>query len=294
MLARAVAAMPQPGDVDGGLGYEPKWDGFRGVVFRDADRVEIYSRARSKKEGPRPLARYFPEVVAALADNLPARCVLDGEIVLAVDSRLDFTALQQRLHPAASRIAMLAETTPAQYIAFDLLALDDRSYLAEPFSVRRHMLMQALTAARPPVHVTPLTTDPAVAQVWFDRVEGAGLDGVVAKPLSAPYQQDKRAMFKVKHARTADVVVAGYRLHKASTPQRPLLGSLLLGLYDDAGRLQHVGVAASFPMTRRAELHDELQPLVTSSSQHPWHEWSQQSSSTADDAAPARRPGATA
>jgi ATP-dependent DNA ligase len=199
--------------------------------------------------------------------------VLDGEIILAVDGRLDFTMLQQRLHPAKSRVDMLAQAVPARYVAFDLLALDDDSLLEAPFEHRRRLLESTLAGATAPVHVTPLTTSAETAQRWFDRVEGAGLDGIVAKPLAGRYEPDKRAMLKVKHARTADVVVAGYRLHKASTPDRPLLGSLLLGLYDADGTLQHVGVAASFPMTRRAELHGELQPLVAPLESHPWGAW---------------------
>ena len=273
MLAKSVPELPDPSSVEGGLAFEPKWDGFRGVVFRDGDQLEIYSRPRDKKRGPRPLGRYFPEVVAALLANTPARCVLDGEIVLAVDGRLDFTVLQQRLHPAKSRVDMLAQTVPAQYVAFDVLALHDEALMETEFEQRRRLLESALSNATAPVHVTPLTTDGDTARQWFDRVEGAGLDGIVAKPLAGRYEPDKRAMLKVKHARTADVVVAGYRLHKASTPQRPLLGSLLLGLYDADGTLQHVGVAASFPMARRAELHDELQPLVAPLESHPWGAW---------------------
>jgi ATP-dependent DNA ligase len=273
MLAKAVPTLPDPASIDGGLAFEPKWDGFRGVVFRDGDQLEIYSRPRDKKRGPRPLGRYFPEVVAALLANTPARCVLDGEIVLAVDGRLNFTMLQQRLHPAKSRVDMLATTVPARYVAFDLLAHQDASFMDAPFEQRRRSLQSALADATAPVHLTPLTTSAEQARLWFDRVEGAGLDGVVAKPLTGRYEPDRRAMLKVKHARTADVVVAGYRLHKASTPERPLLGSLLLGLYDADGTLQHVGVAASFPMTRRAELHDELQPLVAPLESHPWGAW---------------------
>ena len=276
--------MPDSSSVEGGLAFEPKWDGFRAVVFRDGGQLEIYSRPRDKVRGPRPLGRYFPEVVAALRANTPPRCVLDGEIVLAVDGRLDFTVLQQRLHPAKSRVDMLAQTVPAQYVAFDMLALGDDAVMEAPFAQRRRLLESALSDAAAPVHVTPLTTDRDTAQQWFDRVEGAGLDGVVAKPLAGRYEPDKRAMLKVKHARTADVVVAGYRLHKASTPERPLLGSLLLGLYDADGTLQHVGVAASFSMARRAELHDELAPLVAPLDSHPWGAWAASSGQQ-------RRPG---
>ena len=273
MLAKSVPHLPDPDDVPGGLAFEPKWDGFRGLVFCDEGTVEIYSRPRDKKLGPRPLGRYFPELVTALAEQLPDDCVLDGEIVLAVDGRLDFSTLQLRLHPAKSRVHMLAATVPAEYVAFDLLALGPESFMDAPFRERRQVLESALAHVRPPLHLTPLTTDAHRAQQWFDLVEGAGLDGIVAKPLDDTYHPDKRTMLKVKHARTADVVVAGYRLHKASTEERPLLGSLLLGLYDDAGVLQHVGVAASFSMARRAELVDELQPLVATLDGHPWGAW---------------------
>jgi ATP-dependent DNA ligase len=286
MLAKAVPTLPDPTDVDGGLAFEPKWDGFRGLVFCDDGAVEIYSRPRDKKLGPRPLGRYFPELVAALQAQLPPCCVVDGEIVLAVDGRLDFSTLQLRLHPATSRVEMLAATVPADYVAFDLLALGEDDLMGRPFAERRAALERALQDVAPPLHVTPLTTDVERARRWFDLVEGAGLDGVVAKPLTGTYQPDKRAMLKVKHARTADVVVAGYRLHKASTEERPLLGSLLLGLYDESGVLQHVGVAASFPMARRAELVEELQPLVTSLDGHPWGAWG------GDDEPGRRRPGA--
>jgi ATP-dependent DNA ligase len=280
MLAKAGSTMPDPADFPAGLGFEPKWDGFRCLVFRDGDDIELGSRTT------KPMGRYFPEVIDALREQLPDRCVIDGEIVVALDGRLNFSLLQNRLHPAKSRVDMLAATQPADFIAFDLLALDDESLMQVPFVHRRAVLEQALAHVRAPIHLTPMTRDPTVAQYWFDVVEGAGLDGVVAKPMDAPYRPDVRTMIKVKHSRTADVVVAGYRLHKASTPARPLLGSLLLGLYDEVGTLQHVGVAASFPMARRAELHDELQPLVTDIAEHPWGGW-------ADAAAGDRRPGAT-
>ncbi|MDT7537550.1 MAG: hypothetical protein QOI82_1135 [Actinomycetota bacterium] len=255
MLAKSVPEVPEgPGFL-----YEPKWDGFRCIVFRDGDEVELGSR------NEKPLTRYFPEVVEAVKAQLPERCVVDGEIVIATGNRLDFEALQQRIHPAASRVKMLAETTPAAFVAFDVLALGDEDLTGRPQSERRERLEQALAGAAPPVHLTPATDDPAVAKEWFAVFEGAGLDGVVAKPTQATYQQDKRTMFKIKHVRTADVVVAGYRLHKSG----PVVGSLVLGLYDDDGRLQHVGVAASFPMKRRAELIDELAPYVTEDA-HPW------------------------
>ncbi len=269
MLAKSVKGVPDPAKYDGGLVFEPKWDGFRCIVFRDGDEIELASR------NTRPLTRYFPEVVAALEESLPERCVVDGEIFVAIGERLEFERLQERIHPAESRIRMLAESTPASYVAFDLLAVDDESLMKEPFSVRRSRLEEALSRARPPVHLTAATTDAAVAEEWFAQFEGAGLDGVVAKPASAAYQPNVRTMLKIKHERTADVVVAGYRLHKTSTPDRPLLGSLLLGLYDDTGTLQHVGVAASFTARRRAELVEELAPLVVEPSAHPWGGWAE-------------------
>jgi ATP-dependent DNA ligase len=257
MLAKSVPEVP-----DGpGFLYEPKWDGFRCIVFRDGDEVELGSR------NEKPLTRYFPEVVAAVRAHLPERCVIDGEIVIAAGQGLDFEALLQRIHPAASRVKMLAETTPASFIAFDLLALGDESYMDQPQAVRRQRLEQVLASAPPPVHLTPMTDDVALAREWFTLFEGAGLDGVVAKPAGIPYSPDKRVMLKIKHARTADCVVGGYRLHKSG----PVVGSLVLGLYDDDGALQHVGVAASFPMTRRAELIDELAPyLLPGGGEHPW------------------------
>jgi ATP-dependent DNA ligase len=267
MLAKSVKGVPDPESVAGGLSYEPKWDGFRCLVFRDGDEVQLASR--STKE----LTRYFPEVAAAILRETPPRCVLDGEIFLAIDGRLDFDALSQRIHPAASRVTMLAEQTPASFVAFDLLAIGDESLMDEPFAARRARLEEALADASAPVHVTRTTTDAAVAQEWFGIFEGAGLDGVVAKPLARPYAENGRTMLKIKHARTADVVVAGYRLHKTSTEEQPLLGSLLLGLYADDGLLQHVGVAAAFTETRRAELVELLQPLVVDSSEHPWGQW---------------------
>ena len=256
MLAKSIPEVPA-----GDYLYEPKWDGFRCIIFRDGGTVELGSR------NEKPLTRYFPDVVAAALSHLPARCVVDGEIVIAAGKGLDFEALLQRIHPADSRVQLLASTTPASFVAFDLLALGDDSMLAEPFSLRRSRLEQALAGATAPVHLTPATTDPAVAEEWFRLFEGAGLDGVVAKPLSAPYAPDKRVMFKIKHARTADCVVAGYRLHKSG----PVVGSLILGLHDEHGLLHHVGVAASFPMSRRAELVAELAPyLLPDGDRHPW------------------------
>ncbi|MFI6526918.1 ATP-dependent DNA ligase [Streptomyces uncialis] len=272
MLAKSVPDIPP------GMQYEAKWDGFRAIVFRDGPELELGSRTG------KPLTRYFPELVAALADRLPARCVVDGEIVIARDGRLDFDALTERIHPADSRVRTLAERTPASFVAFDLLALGDDALLDTPLTDRRALLAGALAAATPPVHLAPATTDAEVARSWFETYEGAGLDGVVAKPLDLPYRQNERLMFKVKHERTADVVVAGYRFHKSG----PVVGSLLLGLYDDTGALQHVGVCAAFPMKRRAELVTELEPLrMESAAEHPWAAW-------ADEAAhaSARLPGA--
>jgi ATP-dependent DNA ligase len=270
MLAKSVKGIPDPGKFEGGLSFEPKWDGFRAIVFRDGDEVEITSR------NTKPLTRYFPEVVEAMREQLPERCVLDGELFVALGPRLEFETLQERIHPAASRIKLLAEQTPASFVAFDALALDDDDLTELPFAARRARLEEALDleldgiAGR--VHLTRTTTDPAEAEEWFEQFEGAGLDGVVAKPLAASYQQNARTMLKIKHARTADVVLAGYRLHKSSTVARPLLGSMLLGLYD-GDTLQHVGVAASFTEARRAELIDELRPLETGIEDHPWGAW---------------------
>jgi ATP-dependent DNA ligase len=255
MLARSVPTIPPDAS------YEPKWDGFRSICFRDGEEVELGSR------NERPLTRYFPELVAAVKAELPERCVIDGEIIIATDHGLDFEALQQRIHPADSRVRMLAEQTPASFIAFDLLALDDDDYTRRPFSERRAVLVDALAESGPSFHVTPATTDLAIAQRWFEEFEGAGLDGVIAKPLTITYQPDKRIMFKIKHKRTADCVVAGYRTHKTDDMA---IGSLLLGLYKDDGTLASVGVIGAFPMARRRQLFTELQPLVTSFEGHPW------------------------
>ncbi|MFJ6663221.1 ATP-dependent DNA ligase [Streptomyces sp. NPDC091383] len=272
MLAKAVASIPP------GMHYEAKWDGFRAIVFRDGAEIELGSRTG------KPLTRYFPELVEALRERVPGRCVLDGEIVIARDGHLDFDALTERIHPAASRVRTLAERTPASFVAFDLLALDDHSLLDAPLTDRRALLDRALAGATPPVHLAPATTDLAVAERWFERYEGAGLDGIVAKPLDLRYRQDERAMFKIKHERTADVVVAGYRLHKSG----PVVGSLLLGLYDGQGRLQHVGVSAAFPMKRRAELVEELAPLrMADVAGHPWAAWAEEAAHESD-----RLPGA--
>lgn len=266
MLAKSVPSVP----TTEGFSFEPKWDGFRCLVFKDGDEVELASR------NTKPLTRYFPEVVAAMREQLPARCVLDGELFVAGGDRLEFEVLQERIHPAASRIKLLAEQTPAQYVAFDLLALGDESYVDRPFSERRAALEEALgsLAGGGLCHLTRTTTDPAEAERWFRQFEGAGLDGVVAKRLDASYAPHQRTMLKIKHARTADVVVAGYRLHKNSTDDQPLLGSLLLGLYQD-GQLQHVGVSASFTAKRRAELIEELAPLEVPLEEHPWGQWAE-------------------
>jgi ATP-dependent DNA ligase len=258
MLANAATKLPT-----GDFFYEPKWDGFRCVVFRDGDEVELGSR------NERPLTRYFPEVVAAAKANLPEKCVVDGEIVVPRGDRLHFEDLLQRIHPAQSRVDLLAEQTPASFVAFDLLALGDESLLETPFAERRERLERALGGIRPPVYLTGISRDSATAERWFETFEGAGLDGVVAKAADLPYGPDQRLMTKVKHVRTADCVVAGFRWHKSG----PIVGSLLLGLYDD-GVLQHIGVAASFPMTRRAELVEELAPYRAEALDgHPWQDW---------------------
>jgi ATP-dependent DNA ligase len=267
MLAKAVERIPA-----GAFSYEPKWDGFRSIVFRDGDEVEIGSR------NERPMTRYFPEIVQAIRANLPERCVVDGEIVVPDPSgrRLEFETLQQRIHPAASRVKLLSERTPAHFVGFDLLALGDRDLRLEPFGERRRALEEALSSVKSPIHVTPASTDREVAERWFDEFEGAGLDGVIAKPLDGMYQPDKRVMFKVKHVRTADCVVAGYRVHKTD---RRAIGSLLLGLYDPHGDLSNVGVVGAFPMERRRKLFEELQTLVTTFDDHPW-KWAEEEAGT--------------
>lgn len=261
MLAKSVSDIPDLGHT------EPKWDGFRTIVFRDGDEVILGSR------NERPMTRYFPELIEALRANTPPRCVIDGEIVVVTGDRLDFEALQQRVHPADSRVRMLAEQTPASFIAFDLLALGDADLMDRPFAERRAGLVEALADAAAPVFVTPATGDMARAREWFDMFEGAGLDGVVAKPLGGTYQPNKRTMFKIKHERTADCVVAGFRWHKTGD----VVGSLLLGLYNDDGQLQHVGVTASFSMARRKSLLDELAPYRDLDlDTHPWGGWAAQ------------------
>jgi len=281
MLAKAADDLPEG---DGWL-YEPKWDGFRAIVFRDRD--EVFTQSRDLK----PLDRYFPELEAPLRASLPERCVLDGEVVIAgPGGALDFDALLLRIHPAESRVRMLAAESPASFVAWDLLALGDEDLRATVQGERRARLEAVLAGAAPPVHLTPATRDRTIAADWFDRFEGAGLDGVVAKRLDAPYQPGKRAMLKIKHQRTADCVVAGFRWHKDGPGT--LIGSLLLGLYDANGKLNHVGITASFTMARRAELVAELAPLRENAMDgHPWAEWAEWAEAAA--AAGQRVPGAT-
>jgi ATP-dependent DNA ligase len=284
MLAKAATKLPT-GD---GFFYEPKWDGFRCIVFRDGDEVELGSR------NERPLTRYFPEVVAAVKEALPEKCVVDGEIVVPRGDRLHFESLLQRIHPAESRVNLLAEQTPAHFVAFDLLAVGDESLMEVPFGDRQARLRGGVVQeGHERVHVTALTQDAGVAERWFEQFEGAGLDGVVAKAADLPYGPDQRLMIKVKHVRTADCVVAGFRWHKSG----PIVGSLLLGLYNDAGDLQHIGVSASFPMARRAELVEELAPYRENALEnHPWKDWAEFQNAAANGEAaegPERRmPGA--
>lgn len=263
MLAKLARTIP----TDDGLLYEPKWDGFRCIVFRDGDNLRLTSRNQ------KPFNRYFPELLPAVSEALPDRCVVDGEIVIAhaEGKGLDFDALQQRIHPAESRVRMLAEKTPASFVAFDLLALDDEDLTGTEFGRRRELLEHCLTP-NAGVHLTPATTDPAIAERWFTRFEGAGLDGVMAKRLDGVYTPDKRSLVKVKHQRTAECVVAGFRIHKDGEG----VGSLLLGLYDETGRLHHVGVCAAFTVKFRRELIDELGPLTLDALDgHPWREWAE-------------------
>lgn len=256
MLAKSVPEVPDNAKVAGGFSYEPKWDGFRALVSWDGTDVEIGSR------GAKPLTRYFPELVEAFARLLPEPCLIDGEVVVARGEpgaqRLDWESLSQRIHPAASRVNLLAEETPAMFIAFDLLARGERDLQGEAFAERRAQLVDLLGDVPHPVHVTRTTDDPDLARRWLAEFEGAGLDGVIAKPLAQPYAPNKRTMFKIKHARTADVVLLGYRIHKSGEG----VGSLLLGLYDDDGHLHGVGGASAFTDKRRRELIDELAPLV--------------------------------
>ncbi len=259
MLAKPVPELPE-----GDMSYEPKWDGFRCIVFRDGDEVVMGSR------NERPLNRYFPEMVEPFKASFPERCVVDGEIFVSIDGKLEFDALGQWIHPADSRVQMLAEETPADFVAFDLLALDDESFLDRPFAERRSALESIADRFAPPVHLAPATTDPAVALEWFDSTEAAGLDGLIVKPRAAVYAPNKRTQFKLKHVRSADCVVAGYRMHKSGDG----VGSLILGLYSPEGQLWHVGVAASFTANKRKELVTEMEPLALEDlSGHPWAEW---------------------
>jgi ATP-dependent DNA ligase len=275
MLAKRVDAIPTAGEWI----FEPKWDGFRVLIFRDGDEVLIQSR------DTKPLNRYFPEMPDALRAQLPDRCVLDGELVIAREGRLDFDALQLRIHPAASRVKMLAGQMPASVVFFDLLCVGDRDLRQEPFSTRRAELESLLANAAPPIHITPATRDREVAQGWFSRFEGAGLDGVIAKPTDGAYQPDKRVMLKVKHERDCDCVVAGFRWYKEAAGKE--IGSLLLGLYNDEGKLQHVGVCSSFTKDKRKELLDFLAPWRENAlAEHPWKDWA------GDGADGQRMPGA--
>jgi ATP-dependent DNA ligase len=286
MLAKLASEVP---DGEAFL-YEPKWDGFRAIVFRGGG--EVYIQSRDLK----PLDRYFPELSAALVAGLPEGCVLDGEIVIATPRGLDFDALQMRLHPAASRVAKLSVEIPSSFVAFDLLAANGEDLRERPQSDRRVSLEQLLAGVAPPIHLTPMTRDHARAVEWLSQFEGAGLDGVMAKPVDGVYQPGKRAMIKVKHARTADCVVAGFRWHKAGKGE--LVGSLLLGLFDDEGRLQHVGVTSSFTMAKRKALAEELAPLRERALEgHPWRDWahsthSARSGQAAGEDAAQRKPGA--
>jgi ATP-dependent DNA ligase len=278
MLAKAIAEVPE-----GEYLYDPKWDGFRALAFRDGPAVYLQSR------DTKPLLRYFPELEAPLLESLPERCVVDGEVVIATGGALDFDALLLRIHPASSRVEKLAADNPASFVAFDILALGDRDLMAAPLSERSAALREALARARPPVHLSPQTDDPALARDWFHRFEGAGLDGVMAKPLAGPYEPNKRTMLKVKHKRTADCVVAGFRWHKTAPGEE--VGSLLLGLHDDSGVLHNAGVASSFSQKRRVELLAELAPWMEGALEnHPWREWAR-----AEEMAPSgqRMPGAT-
>jgi len=280
MLAKAADGLPS----DEGWLFEPKWDGFRAIVFRDGDEVLIQSRDL------KPLDRYFPELATPIRASLPERCVVDGEVVISKDGELQFEALLLRIHPAASRVKMLAEESPASFVGWDLLALDDRDLRATPQAERRALLETAFSDVIAPIHLTPATTDRALAQDWFHRFEGAGLDGVIAKRLSEPYQPGKRAMLKIKHQRTADCVVAGFRWHKNGPGTH--VGSLLLGLFDDAGTLHHVGITSSFTWDRRAALVAELEPFRTNAADgHPWGDWAEWAA--AAEASGQRVPGAT-
>ena len=280
MLSAAADALPE----DDGWQFEPKWDGFRTLVFRDGDEIMLQSRDL------KPMNRYFPELIDPLRATLPEHCVIDGEIVIVGSSGLDFEALLLRIHPAASRVKLLAEQTPASFVAWDLLANGDDDLREAPLSERRKSLEQVLRSAAPPLHLSPATRDRAQAVDWFHRFEGAGLDGVMAKRLDAPYRAGERTMIKVKHTRTADCVVAGFRWHKNGAGT--MIGSLLLGLYDAKGKLHHVGVAAAFTTAVRKKLVEELVPLrVNALENHPWRDWADAQESA--NAMGQRLPGAT-
>lgn len=269
MLAKRVDDVPEEGEWI----FEPKWDGFRALIFREGDELMIQSRDQ------KPLDRYFPELAAPLKAQLPERCVLDGEVVIAASTGLDFDALQLRIHPAASRIKLLSQQIPASVVFFDLLAVGDRDLRDEPFAVRRKELETLLASAQPPLHITPATRETATARDWFKRFEGAGLDGVMAKPVSGTYQPNKRAMLKIKHERDCDCVVAGFRWHKDA--ENEAIGSLLLGLYDASGALQHVGVCASFTQPKRRELVQFLEPYRADAlDNHPWKSWAEHDGSS--------------
>src|SRR5712692_6654048 len=271
MLAKRVDDIPEGGTWI----FEPKWDGFRALVFRDRDQIEIQSR------DAKPLNRYFPELVETLRSQLPARCVLDGEIVIAKNDGLDFEALQLRLHPAASRVKLLSKQIPASIVFFDVLAEGDRDLRGEPFEKRRQELEAVLSSAAPPIHLTPATRDSSLASDWFRRFEGAGLDGVIAKPIAGIYEPNKRVMLKIKHERDCDCVVAGFRWYKKG--ERTRVGSLLLGLFDDSGALQHVGVCASFTQEKRQELVEYLAPYRQDAlANHPWKLWAEHEPAAAE------------
>ena len=259
MLAKALDSLPE-----GDLALEPKWDGFRCIVFRDGDEITLGSRNQ------KPFNRYFPELFAPLRASLPERCVVDGELIVEIDGSLDFDALGQRIHPAESRVNMLSEKTPVSFVAFDVLALGDDSFLDRPFRERRTALEEFASGFVDSIYLAPMTTDRALAMEWFNTMEGAGLDGLIAKPLDGTYVENKRVQFKLKHVRTIDCVVAGYRMHKSGDG----VGSLVLGLYDDEGGLRHVGVSASFAAKKRVELLEEMAPYVLEDpSVHPWASW---------------------
>ena len=280
MLSRRVAKLPTGPEWI----YEPKWDGFRTLVFRDGDEILIQSRDEKS------LNRYFPELIDPLREQLPPACVLDGEIVIARNGVLDFDALQLRIHPAASRVKLLSQQTPASVVFFDLLAEGTRDWRDQPFFERRARLEAILARAKPPLHITPATDDPARAADWFGRFEGAGLDGVMAKSKQGLYEPDKRTMFKVKHERDCDCVVAGFRWYRKGA--QPAIGSLLLGLFDDQGALQHVGVCGSFPMQKRIELVEYLEPFRKNAlKNHPWSHWTDDTEDGADSSVSQRRPG---